>query len=65
MAKQWERLARFLNADAEKCVCSDAQLANVGCDCDAQQNMPIGCQHCGGWLRSEQEIELNACRGCQ
>lgn len=61
-AQPWESLAG-LRGTADRCTCSDDQLALVGCDCDAQQNLPIQCD-CGVWLREQVEIESRACRSC-
>lgn len=58
----WESLAG-LRGPAEACTCSDAQLANVGCDCDARQNLPLQCG-CGRWLRTNAEIEEKVCASC-
>lgn len=58
----WESLAG-LRGTAERCTCSDAQLANVGCDCAAQQNLPVQCR-CGNWCRDATEVEARMCRSC-
>jgi hypothetical protein len=63
-ARPWESLAG-LNGSASRCTCSDMQLALVGCDCDAEQNLPIGCDRgCGAWLRSGAEIQRGSCGAC-
>jgi len=62
-AKSWDSLAGF-NGDGEVCTCSDAQLSNVGCDCDAQQNLPVSCEECGNYLRSPSEIKAKTCKSC-
>lgn len=60
--RPWESLAG-LNGSAEACTCSDEQLANVGCDCPAEQNLPVQCS-CGQWLRTSAEIADKSCRSC-
>lgn len=34
------------------CTCSDLQLAHVGCDCAAEQNIPASCADCGCFVRT-------------
>lgn len=60
----WESLAG-LRGTADRCTCSDAQLAHVGCDCDAQQNLPVQCTGCGRFLRNQFEIAARTCASCQ
>lgn len=60
--RPWESLAG-LRGSAERCTCSDAQLANVGCDCPAEQNLPVQCE-CGAFLRDATEIAGGMCRSC-
>jgi len=64
-AAPWESLAG-LRGTADRCTCSDAQLANVGCDCDAGQNLPVRCQgaHCEAFLRTNEEIVDGFCQPC-
>lgn len=61
----WASLAGLRGTDA-RCTCTDAQLRNVGCDCDAEQNMPIQCGEptCLNFLRSQSEIEAKICEAC-
>jgi hypothetical protein len=64
--KAWESLAG-LRGSADRCNCSDQQLAAVGCDCPAQQNLPVTCNGelgCERFLRTQAEIERGICRGC-
>ena len=37
---------------AAPCTCSDMQLAHVGCDCAAEQNVPATCPDCGAFVRT-------------
>jgi hypothetical protein len=60
MVKPWESLAGF-NGPAAQCVCSDHQLAQVGCNCDAEQNLPVACKSCGEFLRDPAAIAAGAC----
>lgn len=64
-ARPWESLAR-LNGGAKRCTCSDAQLSHVGCDCAAEQNLPVRCnfQDCINFLRSQEEIDAQMCASC-
>lgn len=62
-AGPWESLAR-LNGPALRCTCTDAQLALVGCDCEANQNLPVQCG-CGAYLRSAAEISWKKCHHCK
>lgn len=66
MSAAWESLAG-LNGPAERCACSDAQLIHVGCDCPAEQNLPVQCnfQDCGNYLRSNDEIARQMCAACE
>lgn len=61
----WESLAG-LRGPAERCTCSDDQLALVGCDCDANQNLPVRCgiRECGRFLRTNDEIYEGVCASC-
>lgn len=63
--RPWESLAG-MSGPAERCVCSDAQLALVGCDCAAHQNLPIRChmRHCEQFLRTNEEIYNGVCHSC-
>lgn len=61
-ARPWESLAG-LRGSADRCTCSDAQLSLVGCDCDAEQNLPMQCS-CGRFLRTQEEIGWGECVGC-
>lgn len=64
-ALPWESLAG-LRGEAERCTCSDDQLNLVGCDCAAQQNLPVRCnfQDCGQFLRTNEEIREQMCARC-
>lgn len=62
-AKPWDSLAGM--KDGAVCTCSDAQLANVGCDCDAHQNLPVNCENCGAFLRTPEDIEAEHCKSCK
>lgn len=37
---------------ATPCTCTDSQLAHVGCDCAAEQNVPACCADCGCFVRT-------------
>lgn len=58
----WESLAG-LRGPADRCTCSDAQLAQVGCDCEANQNLPVQCG-CGNYLRTAEQVAAGDC-GCR
>lgn len=62
IADAWSTLAGFRGL-ADRCTCSDDQLAHVGCECEARQNLPVQCK-CGTWLREPIEINAGECRGC-
>jgi hypothetical protein len=63
--RPWESLAG-MSGPAERCTCSEAQLSLVGCDCPANQNMPVRChvRSCGRFLRTNPEIYNGVCNGC-
>jgi hypothetical protein len=61
-ALPWESLAGITGTG--DCTCTDAQLALVGCDCRAQQNLPVHCHHCDRFLRSQHEIQALLCTSC-
>lgn len=58
----WESLAG-LTGSADRCTCGDDQLNLVGCDCRAQQNLPVRCSNpaCDAFLRSNEEIFVGVC----
>lgn len=64
--RPWESLAGLFGS-GKACTCRDEQLALVGCDCDAQQNLPVACANrfCGRWLRTAAEINAGVCSGCR
>lgn len=61
-AREWESVAG-LRGDAKRCTCSNAQLSQVGCECDAQQNLPVRCkgEGCDEFLRTQEEIDSGHC----
>lgn len=60
----WNRLAG-LRGTATACTCSDMQLVHVGCECDAKQNLPVSCEECGTFCRTEEEILTLTCNSCR